>query len=132
MQSACLISSDESVLKIRAETEQDQEGISNVIRLAFDNQPYSDKREVEIVDLLRKDSALIISLVAEIDNDIVGHISFSKVYINSEFSQWYGLAPVSVSPQEQGQGPRARVQVPAQHGRLLRGEARLRRGYRDL
>mgnify|MGYP000278552426 CR=1 FL=1 len=91
-------------ISIRNEKESDCTRISEVITLAFKDDPHSDGREAEIVELMREDSALIISLVAEVDNKIVGHIAFSKVTINDEFIDWYGLAPVSIAPKYQNQG----------------------------
>ena len=41
--------------------------------------------KLQTVALMRCDSALTLSLVAEIDGESVGHISFSKVAINGEF-----------------------------------------------
>lgn len=93
-----------SEIKIRHEDEGDSASISDIITLAFENDPISDKREAEIVRLMREDSALTISLVAETEGQIVGHVAFSKVTINDEFMAWYGLAPVSVAPKFQGKG----------------------------
>jgi putative acetyltransferase len=56
------------------------------------------------VDKLREAGALSISLVAEVDGKVVGHIAFSPVSIGGEQSNWYGLAPVSGHPAYQRQG----------------------------
>lgn len=93
-----------SEISTRNERESDSARISEIITLAFENDPISDKREAEIVRLMREDSALTISLVAETKDEIVGHIAFSKVTINDEFIGWYGLAPVSIDPRFQGKG----------------------------
>ena len=93
-----------SKINIRNEKKSDSTCISEVITLAFKDDPHGDGREAGIVELMRKDSALTIALVAEADNKIVGHIAFSKVTINGEFIDWYGLAPVSVAPKYQNQG----------------------------
>lgn len=92
------------VIEIRDENQSDISEISKLIALAFENDPMSDKREAEIVELMRKDSALIISLIAVKANEIAGHIAFSKIKVNNQFSGWYGLAPVSVLPSIQNQG----------------------------
>jgi len=42
------------------------------------------------------------SLVAEIDGWVVGHIAFSPVTISDGTSNWHGLGPVSVLPEYQG------------------------------
>lgn len=92
------------MLAIRPETAKDAGDIAKVIALAFAGDPRSDGREAEIVHRLRDDSALTVSLVAGIDNIVAGHIAFSKVGVNGQFCDWYGLAPVSVLPQYQHQG----------------------------
>ena len=89
---------------IRPESTDDVGVISRVITLAFKDDPISDHREAEIVERLRQDSALSISLVAELQGQLVGHIAFSKVRINDKACDWYGLAPVSVLPQHQHSG----------------------------
>jgi len=48
---------------------------------------------------LRAARALTISLVAESEERIVGHIAFSLVTISDGSSNWYGLGPVSVLPE---------------------------------
>ena len=93
-----------SNILIRSENEADSSEIHQIITSAFLNDPMSDGREAQIVALMRRDSALTLSLVAEIDGEVVGHISFSKVTINGEFNDWYGLAPVSVVPSHQHKG----------------------------
>ncbi len=98
-----------SKIRVRNEKESDCTIISEVITLAFKNDPHGDGREAEIVELMREDSALSISLVAEVDNKIVGHIAFSKVTINDEFIDWYGLAPASITPEYQNQGIGSRL-----------------------
>jgi putative acetyltransferase len=53
---------------------------------------------------LRAAGALTISLVAEIDGQVVGHIAFSPVTVSDGATGWYGLGPVSVLPDYQKQG----------------------------
>ncbi|MCG7851248.1 MAG: N-acetyltransferase, partial [Methanosarcinaceae archaeon] len=57
-----------------------------------------------IINALRAADALTISLVAEINGTIVGHIAFSPVTISDGSPNWYGLGPVSVLPEYQKQG----------------------------
>lgn len=90
--------------KIRPESKQDKKAIEQVIKLAFETHPYSNQTEHLIVDELREDLALSISLVAETENKIIGHIAFSEIQINKEYCAWFGLAPVSVLPEYQNQG----------------------------
>jgi putative acetyltransferase len=57
-----------------------------------------------VVDALRNAGALSVSLVAELDGKIVGHIAFSPVTIADGSEGWYGLGPISVTPDEQRRG----------------------------
>ena len=57
-----------------------------------------------IVSGLREAGTLSLSLVAELDGRIVGHVAFSPVTINGEDTGWYGLGPISVLPELQKQG----------------------------
>ena len=92
------------IISIRSESIDDINIIENITIEAFKNHPHSKQNEHNIITKLRDNEALAVSLVATIDNTIVGHIAFSEVKINNEFVQWYGLAPVSVKPEYQNQG----------------------------
>jgi len=46
----------------------------------------------------------VLSLVAEVDGRIVGHIAFSPVTISDGSTNWYGLGPVSELPEYQKKG----------------------------
>jgi len=89
---------------IRKETNSDIDEIFNVTKAAFENQEYSHQTEQYIVNALRKADALTLSLVAEIDGKVVGHIAFSPVEISDGSDGWYGLGPVSVIPELQRKG----------------------------
>jgi putative acetyltransferase len=52
----------------------------------------------------RAAKALTVSLVAELDGRVIGHIAFSPVTISDGTRNWYGLGPVSVLPAYQRQG----------------------------
>ncbi len=91
-------------MKIRPETPQDVKAIEQVTIAAFDGKPYSQQTEHFIVNGLREAGAMTVSLVAEMDGKVVGHIAFSPVTVNGEDKGWYGLGPVSVSPEWQRQG----------------------------
>jgi len=86
---------------IRPEQPADHAAIRHVHTLAF-GQP----NEADLVDALRRHQALTISLVAEQDNHIVGHIAFSPVSIASATTihAAIGLAPLGVLPTHQRQG----------------------------
>ena len=86
---------------IREETESDVKVISDVTRAAFENHPISNNTEQFIISALRAAYALTISLVAEVDGKVVGHIAFSPVTISDGSQNWYGLGPISVLPEYQ-------------------------------
>ncbi len=89
---------------IRQEGESDIERISEVTRAAFENHPYSRQTEQFIIIALRDAKALTLSLVAEADKKIVGHIAFSPVAISDGRSGWFGMGPLSVLPEWQKLG----------------------------
>jgi putative acetyltransferase len=91
-------------MTIRNEREADIKAISDVTIAAFADQPYSRQTEHFIIDALRAADAMAISLVAEIDGAVVGHIAFSPVTIAGNDCDWYGMGPVSVLPELQRQG----------------------------
>jgi putative acetyltransferase len=71
---------------------------------AFANHPFSHQTEHLIVEGLRADNALTLSLVSEVDGEVVGQIAFSPVKIDSQDCGWLGLGPVTVLPAYQRQG----------------------------
>jgi putative acetyltransferase len=89
---------------VRPEGPQDMEAIRRVNVEAFKNHPFSQQTEHLIVDALRAARALDISLVAERDGAVVGHIAFSRARIGGTASGWYLLGPVAVLPEFQRQG----------------------------
>ena len=89
---------------IRNETTLDIDAIAEVTIAAFRTLPISNHTEQFIINSLRAADALAISLVAEIDGRVVGHIAFSPVTISDGSIGWYGLGPVSVLPEYQKQG----------------------------
>jgi len=91
-------------MNIRAEKESDINKIFNVTKDAFKDHPIEPHTEHYIINALRKDNALTISLVAEIEEKVVGHIAFSPLTISDGSSDWYALGPVSVQPKFQRQG----------------------------
>src|SRR4051812_43529838 len=89
---------------IRRETDADVDAIGDVTRAAFENHPHSHQTEPFIVAALRKAGALAVSLVAEDAGRVVGHVAFSPVTMPEGLPDWYGLGPISVSPERQRQG----------------------------
>jgi len=91
-------------LTIRAELPSDTAAIHALTKAAFLNAPHTAHTEHLIVDALRDAGALTISLVADDDGSVVGHVAVSPVSISGEIAGWYGLGPISVSPGRQKQG----------------------------
>lgn len=95
-------------VSLRQETDSDHHEVFNLIRESFQNEAMSDHREQFLVDRLRKSESFVpeLSLVAESGNQILGHISLSKIKIkdNHHYHEALALAPVSVLPEYQGKG----------------------------
>jgi putative acetyltransferase len=89
---------------IRDETESDAAVITQVTVAAFETMEISNHTEQFIIEALRSARALTLSLVAEVDGRVVGHIAFSPVAISDGTKNWYGLGPVSVLPEYQRRG----------------------------
>jgi putative acetyltransferase len=89
---------------IRNETKADVGVISEVTMAAFKTLEISNHTEQFIIEALRAAKALTLSLVAELDGRIIGHIAFSPVNISDGTQNWYGLGPVSVLPEHQRKG----------------------------
>ena len=67
---------------------------------------FEQPNEADLVDALRANARPFISLVAVVDEQVVGHIFFSPVSIESENGVFtaMGLAPMAVLPEYQNQG----------------------------
>ncbi len=89
------------VVSIRPEQPADAAAIRRVLEAAFPT-----AAEAHLVELLRAGGHLGISLVAEVDDEIVGHIAFSPVEIEGAAVEGIGigLAPLAVLPDYQRQG----------------------------
>ena len=66
---------------IRTETAADHHRITEIHLEAFRNHPFSNRTEHLIVEGLREAGALTLSLVAEADGVVLGHVAFSPVTI---------------------------------------------------
>jgi putative acetyltransferase len=89
---------------IRQESYSDVAAIHAVTVAAFLDAPHTAHTEQFIVDALRKAEALTISLVAEQDGKVVGHVAVSPISISDGSADWYGLGPISVRPELQRKG----------------------------
>lgn len=92
-------------ISIRPEAEGDAPAIHALTKAAFRLVDHSDGSEPRIVDTLRRDGDLALSLVAvNMDEAVVGHIAFSPVSIGDGSPGWFGLGPISVIPTRQNTG----------------------------
>ena len=89
---------------IRPETSTDISAITEVTVAAFETLEISNHTEQFIIEALRAAKALTVSLVAESDGRVIGHVAFSPVTISDGTPNWYGLGPVSVLPEYQKKG----------------------------
>ena len=93
---------------IRQEQTTDHDAVFALIEAAFKDEEFTDHQEQFLVARLRKLDAFIpeLSLVAELDQQVVGHILLTKVKIKGEagYTDALALAPVSVLPGFQGKG----------------------------
>ncbi len=87
-------------MPIRAEKKGDREAVRAVNLAAFET-----PSEADLVDALRQQAQPLISLVAEENGEVVGHIMFSPVSLSDHPGfRVMGLAPMAVAPLQQGQG----------------------------
>lgn len=88
---------------VREEATGDESAIEELTRAAFSKAPHAAHTEHLIVNALREADALTISLVAETQGEIVGHVAVSPVGFADGSTGWYGLGPISVVPEYQHQ-----------------------------
>lgn len=90
-------------LTIRPERPEDYASIRRVVVAAFES-----TSEGDLVDNIRASEHYIpeLSLVAEIDGEVVGHVMVSRVHLvdGSRRREAHSIAPVAVTPSTQGQG----------------------------
>ena len=86
---------------IREETPTDHEVIRTINHLAFEGEV-----EGRLIDRLRADGDILLSLVAQVDGEIVGHILFSKLEAETSGGtiKAAALAPMAVTPEFQERG----------------------------
>ena len=89
---------------IRAERPGDEAAIRRLTEAAFAGVSYSDGSEPAIVDALRADGDLALSLVAETDGVVIAHVAFSPAILSNGEPGWLTLGPISVAPARQGSG----------------------------
>lgn len=93
-------------VSIRPARPDDADAIDTVIRSAFDASEHGYQGEAELVRMIGEDGDALVSLVAEADGRVAGHILFSRMEVEADAAPLAaaGLAPVSVAPDLQGGG----------------------------
>ena len=91
-------------LIIRTERLGEEAAIRRVTEAAFADHPHSEGTEPAIVDRLRADGDLALSLVAELDGVTVGHAAYSAAILSNSEQGWYALGPIGVLPERQRLG----------------------------
>ncbi|MBC35759.1 MAG: GNAT family N-acetyltransferase [Bacteroidetes bacterium] len=90
-------------IHLRSAKDTDYQSIYEINDLAF-----GQNSESNLIALLRQNKEFIseLSIVAEMDNELVGHILFSKISIKNEDKQFesLALAPMAVRPSFQNLG----------------------------
>jgi predicted N-acetyltransferase YhbS len=97
-----------AAITIRSERPGDEALISDIVRRAYADVPYSDHREHLMVERLRETDAYVsaLSLLATIDTEAAGHILLTRAHIRNEYSALpvLALAPLSVVPEFRSRG----------------------------
>lgn len=95
-------------MNIRHEDAADVSIITEVEYAAFkdhpQHEPGAEPVEHLIVERLRAADGLTLSLVAEIDGTVVGHIAMSPAAVGEDRDGWFMLGPVGVLPSQQRKG----------------------------
>ena len=116
-------------LHIREETADDQAKIHQLNKHCF-----ADDTEARLIDRLRDADCEYLSLVATLNDDIVGHILFTSVQLeNTPSLNIMGLAPLCVSQQHQRHGIGGQlVNAGLDRCRAMGGDAVVVLGYTDF
>ena len=118
---------------VRGERPEDAAAIRRVTEAAFAGHPHSEGTEPAIIDRLRADGDLALSLVAEADSEIIGHAAFSPTILSGGQDGWFSLGPISVLPERQGQGiGRALIEAAVAHWRNAGAQGLVVLGDPDL
>jgi putative acetyltransferase len=106
-----------AALAIRLEAVADRQAIHALHRAAF-----GGDGEAKLVDALRADGAVVLSLIAAEGADIVGHVLYSRLTLDPPSNGALSLAPVAVAPEQQKRGIGARLIEEAHRMLTAKGE----------
>ncbi len=91
-------------ITIRREHDSDINQINFLHKTAFFDHPFSINNEDIIIDKLRNQNGITLSLVADYKNIIIGNVIFSLLIVGGHLSNWNLLGPLAVLPKFQKQG----------------------------
>lgn len=86
---------------IRPERADDDAAIYDVTKRAFAPMPFSDGDEQELIGRFREAGVLALSLVAEMDDRVVGQITLTPACAADCSPGWFALGPIAVAPEYQ-------------------------------
>ncbi|MGV7194502.1 GNAT family N-acetyltransferase [Xanthomonas axonopodis] len=89
---------------IREASEGDAAAIEILTMVAFMRDEHSRHDEQHVIAALREDDALALSLLADHDGYVVGHLAVSPVSLSDDSPGWFALGPLAVGPGHQKQG----------------------------
>lgn len=93
-----------SDVDLRNQTAQDAATIRQLIIAAFATAAHRCGREQDIMEALWTADAATVALVADSAEGLVGQVACSPVTIAGRSGSWFGLGPLAVRPDRQGQG----------------------------
>lgn len=89
---------------IRVERPGDEAAIHALTKRAFVGAPYSDGDEADVIDRLRADGDLLLSLVALERAEIIGQVTCSRATLSNGEEGWMVIGPVAVAAEHRGKG----------------------------
>ncbi|ELS00752.1 putative acetyltransferase [Xenococcus sp. PCC 7305] len=97
-------------MQIREANIKDSEGIKSLHLQAFDDSEAKLVSDLAVNLLHEKSTIKIISLVAIYKDTVIGHVTFSPVFLDSTGKHFgYILAPLAVLPAHQNQGAGSKI-----------------------
>lgn len=91
------------MITYREERSGDAQAIHDLTAAAFAGKAYADGNEQELPARLNADGDMILSMVAEEDGEILGHVAASPARVGAA-EGWVAIGPLSVLPGRQGKG----------------------------
>lgn len=84
------------MIKVRQETKDDYVKIFNLVKAVFEHAEHTDGDEHNLVGRLRKSDAFVpeLSLVAEVDGEVVGYIMFTKLKVGKPIIKFGCISPM--------------------------------------